>query len=468
MVVLAGLRTVALLCTVLVFVGACTSHAVPEAVHTATFPEPGAAGQGAASEPSSRPLQRSGPASDAVWTVQQRRIIHSLSLAALPALPPDPSNRYADDPRAIALGRLIFFDTRFSLNQKISCATCHRAELAFADGLTTARGIGESRRNTPGLIGAAWQTWYFWDGRRDSLWAQALTPFEAPHEMGVTRVEVVRTVAADAGYRRRYETLFGALPSEVLGAEMPQRAGPIGDAATVSQWRLLPDELRRRINIAFANIGKSIAAYERTLAPMPTRFDRYAASLAKGDFGAAGQLLDADEIAGLRLFMDVGKTGCLNCHNGPLFTNHDFHNIGTGVMGGVHADRGRSAGIAEVRRDEFNCVGAYSDAARAECTALRFMPGGELRHETGAFKVPSLRNVSVTGPYLHDGRFATLDAVLEHYRRPPEQRLAGLHEIEPLDLMDTELKQLVRFLQTLTEPRFEMAQRRVQSRGDGK
>lgn len=463
----AGLRSVGLLCSILV-VFACSALALPEAACAAASPESATTGQGPAADPSLGLFQRRRLAGDGVWTEQQRRIIRSLSFAELPALPPDPSNRYADDPRAAELGRLIFFDTRFSLNQKISCATCHRTELAFTDGLTRARGVGETRRNTPSLIGAAWQTWYYWDGRRDSLWAQALTPFEAPLEMGVTRVEVVRAIAADSGYRKRYETLFGALPRDVFGAQIPLRAGPFGDAAGAAQWRSLPDDVRRRINIAYANIGKSLAAYERTLVPAPTRFDRYAAALAKGELGAERPLLDADEVAGLRLYIDIGKTGCLNCHNGPLFTNHDFHNIGTGAAGGVNADRGRLAGIAEVRQDEFNCVGEYSDAARADCTALRFIPGSELRHDAGAFKVPSLRNAAVTGPYLHDGRFATLDAVLEHYRRPPEQRLVGLHEIAPLDLTDGELKQLVRFLQTLTEPRFETAQQRAASKGNRK
>jgi len=463
-----GVRPFLLLCWVLLLASACTTPAVPDAAPAVASLAPSAIGQGSTSATLPRMFQRTlQPGGMVAWTEQELRAIRSLSIAELPALPPDPSNRIADDSRAIELGRLIFFDTRFSVNRKISCATCHRPDLAFTDGLAKARGIGQTRRNTPGLIGVAWQTWFLWDGRRDSLWAQAVTPLEAPQEMGISRVEVVRTIASDADYRKRYEQLFGALPIETLDAEFPHRAGPFGDAAAATQWRSLADGIRRRINIAFANVGKSIAAFERTLAPAPGRFDRYAETLAKGGFGADSQLLDTDEVAGLRLFIDIDKTRCLNCHNGPLFTNHDFHNTGTGVRGSAGVDWGRIAGIADVWQDEFNCLGEYSDAARAACTALRFMPGSGQRHDVGAFKVPSLRNLSVTGPYMHDGRFATLEAVLEHYRSPAELNLA-LHELTPLDLTDTELKQLARFLHTLTERRFGPEERRMGKTSAGK
>ena len=118
-------------------------------------------------------------ASDAVWTDSEHRIIESLSLSKLPPKPDSPSNRYADSALAIALGEQLFFDTRFSKNQQFSCASCHQPDNYFTDGLAVAKGVQATGRNTPTVVGSAWQRWFYWDGRKDSLWSQALIPFEA-------------------------------------------------------------------------------------------------------------------------------------------------------------------------------------------------------------------------------------------------------------------------------------------------
>ena len=107
-------------------------------------------------------------------------VLRSLALTALGAIPSDPTNHVADDPRAIALGRAIFFDPAFSSSGRLSCASCHVPDKVFTDGLARARGRKETARSTPDLVGAAWRAWFYWDGRRDSLWAQALIPLEAP------------------------------------------------------------------------------------------------------------------------------------------------------------------------------------------------------------------------------------------------------------------------------------------------
>src|SRR5690606_15553813 len=106
----------------------------------------------------------------------------SLSIKSLPPLPPDPSNRYGDDPRAAALGHQLFFDTRLSANGKVSCATCHDPGRDFQDGLPLAVGVGTNTRRTMPIAGTAYSPWMFWDGRKDSQWSQALGPLESPVE----------------------------------------------------------------------------------------------------------------------------------------------------------------------------------------------------------------------------------------------------------------------------------------------
>lgn len=126
------------------------------------------------------------------WNAQELALLQSFSLAKLPAAPQDPSNRFALNPQAVHLGNQLFFDPRLSRNGKIACASCHQPDKAFSDGKPVAEAIAKGTRNTPSLLGAAYQTWFFWDGRKDSLWSQALEPLENPAEHGLTRIEVIR------------------------------------------------------------------------------------------------------------------------------------------------------------------------------------------------------------------------------------------------------------------------------------
>ena len=132
----------------------------------------------------------------------EREAIASLWLGSLPPLPPSPGNPVADDPRAVALGHRLFFDPRFSANGATACASCHRPEHHFKDDAARSRGIGLTARKSMSVVGAAYSPWLFWDGRRDSLWSQALEPLEDPLEHGTTRVEVARAL------RERVETEF--------------------------------------------------------------------------------------------------------------------------------------------------------------------------------------------------------------------------------------------------------------------
>jgi cytochrome c peroxidase len=373
--------------------------------------------------------------------------LRSLWIQSLGVPESDPSNRVADNPRARELGHRLFFEKGISANGEVACASCHQPERKFTDGLAFSKGIGVTQRHAPSLLGLAFSPWLYWDGRRDSLWAQALTPMEADGEMGSTRTAVVRYVFRHDEYGPAYRSIFGDEKSLDFSA-LPKNAGPFGDQDAKTAWLGLSPARRQAINRAFANIGKAVAAYERVLQPGPARFDLYVEAILTGDADAGAGLLNEEELGGLELFLNDGKTQCLRCHSGPLFTNYGFHNLGTGGINGSNPDFGRLYGIRAAQIDEFNCLGDYSDAIPQDCLEFRFMSRKPSPVLEGAFKVPTLRNASVTSPYLHDGRFDTLRTVIEHYRHPTEEA-ARLSELKPIKLTDVEISRLIAFIGTL-------------------
>jgi cytochrome c peroxidase len=373
------------------------------------------------------------------WTAAQIEELHTLSIASLEALPVDPTNRAADDPAAAELGRQLFFDTRLSANGRVACATCHNPDLEFQDGTPLAHGVGVTSRRAMPIAGAAYSPFLFWDGRKDSLWAQALGPLESPVEHGGTRAQYARVVAAH--YRDAYERVFGPLPD--LSA-VPGQAGPVADPVARGAWHALSDAQRDAVTNVFVNVGKSIAAYERRIQYRPTRFDAYVDALVRDGRSPEG-VLTPDEVEGLKLF--TGKANCTRCHNGPLLTNGEFHNTGIPAAPALPVDHGRMSGARSVLEDEFNCQSRWSDT-RTGCKELEFMIVGSHEQER-AFKVPSLRNVADRAPYMHAGQMASLAEVLDHYNRAPAAP-AGHTELEPLKLNAHERRQLESFLRALS------------------
>ncbi|RST83463.1 methylamine utilization protein [Aquibium carbonis] len=370
----------------------------------------------------------------------EARVVATLSLAALPLLPADPSNRVADDPAAAALGEALFFDHDLSADGSVSCASCHQPTRRFQDGIARAIGIGEADRRTMPLEGVAWSPWQFWDGRADSLWAQALGPWENPVEHGGNRVALVRQVAN--AYRDEYEAVFGPLP-DLTG--LPEDTSPLGSESERAAWAGLTDDERGRVDRVYSNMGKAVAAFERTIAPVMTRFDRFAEAVAAGRRPEGEAALSDLELEGLKLFM--GEASCVNCHNGPRFTDDHFHNTGVPAVPGLPPDRGRADAVAKVLADPFNCLGAFSDTTPEQCGEIRFMVrDGEALER--AFKTPSLRGVAGRAPYMHAGQIATLEEVVDHYASAPEAP-SGRTAIEGFVLTDRGRMALIAFLNTL-------------------
>jgi cytochrome c peroxidase len=392
------------------------------------------------------------------WSAEDMAVLASLSLKRLPPVPVDPSNAVERLPAAIDLGQRLFNDARFSRNGAVSCASCHDPQRQFQDGLPVGQGVGTGSRRAMPIVGAGYGSWLFWDGRKDSLWAQALGPLEDAVEHGGNRTRYAHLVAEN--YRKEYEALFSAMP----GFDgLPRDAGPNGSTNEKAAWAAMDVRQRDNVSRLFSNMGKAIAAYEKSLQHEPSRLDRYIDAVVTADPAAQG-MLRANEVRGLRLF--IGKAQCVSCHNGALFTDQQFHNTGVPPRDAARPDRGRAVATAMVRGDEFNCLGPFSDAQPKQCQELRFMVSGDPALE-GAFKTPGLRGVAQRPPYMHAGQFATLEQVVHHYVKAPHAAVGhselthrhgsgtdgGHAERAPIELTDVELADLVSFLGTLSTER---------------
>ncbi|MDO9284652.1 MAG: cytochrome c peroxidase, partial [Aquabacterium sp.] len=337
----------------------------------------------------------------------------------------DAGNALAGQPAAIALGQRLFFEPRLSPDGRFACASCHVPALAFTDGRPRAlgrdTGAGETLdRNTPTLWNAAQQRWYGWDGAFDSLWSQALHPLLHPREMAATPAHLQALLRDDVTLACQWRRLHGTPPSEDAEATL-------------------------------VGLAKALGAFVGTLQSGRTPFDHFRDALARGDRRTAARYPLAAQ-RGLRLF--VGRGQCSTCHGGPLFSNGEFGDIGAPffVRPGV-VDPGRHGGITALRASRYNLLGPFSDAPDDE--TLRKTRHVVLQHRNfGEFKVPSLRNLAHTAPYLHDGQLATLAAVLDHYSALSPDRLHadGEQILKPLHLSAGERADLLAFLRSLSTP----------------
>ena len=274
----------------------------------------------------------------------------------------------------IKLGEQLFFDGRLSKNNAISCGFCHTPGLGFADPKQTSLGVDGKRggRQAPTVYNTAFNPLQFWDGRAGSLEEQAIGPIINPVEMAETYENVVKKLSALKGYRDQFQAVFGT-------------------------------------GVSVQGIGEAIAAYERTIISTNSAFDKYVL----GDQSA----MSKEAQRGMALFR--GKARCILCHNGPNFTDNQFHNLGVPQVGPMKEDLGRY------------------DVTRQE-------------RDKGAFKTPTLRSIIETAPYMHDGAFKTLEEVVDFLNKGggPNSHLSTF--MKPLGLQDQEKADLIAFLHALT------------------
>jgi cytochrome c peroxidase len=295
----------------------------------------------------------------------------------------------------IELGKQLYFDPRVSANGTVSCATCHNPEKGWADGQKLTIGIGGAvnGRNSPTVLNSVYSKNLFWDGRAASLEAQSQGPPQAATEMGKqTHEQIIERLNTIPGYKAQFAKVFGT-------------------------------------DVTLDGFAKAIASFERTALSGNSAYDKYAT----GDFKALNESAKRGMILfGLRLDQEdefqpenvtLKKANCTSCHLGTNFSDDQFHNLGVGAdKEGKLADLGRW--VAEA-------IGAKNTAS------------------IGAFKTPTVRDVTRTAPYMHDGSEATLEAVVEYYNKGGIANPYLSKDIKPLNLTDQEKKDLVEFMKAL-------------------
>jgi len=331
----------------------------------------------------------------------------------------DPSNRVSGNPHAIDLGERLFFERRLSVNGRLSCSSCHLPERNWTDGLPRAVGLKEVDRNAPSVVNVRYHHWFGWDGAHDSLWAQSINPILDPRELGMSAASVAKLLRQDKDLSCRFRRTYGSAPA--------------------------PDDEKVLVDAA-----KALAAFQETLVSGRTAFDDFRDALARGDQAVMARYPEAAQ-RGLKLF--VGKGACDTCHSGPAFTNGEFHD--TGIPFFVRpgeVDPGRYGGIKKVLADRMNLLGPYNDDPKRS-TAVGTRHVSLEQRNFGEFKVPSLRNLESSMPYMHNGSLATLRDVVKHYSEISPDRLHSDGEaiLKPLHLSDSEVADLVAFLGTLSD-----------------
>ncbi len=290
--------------------------------------------------------------------------------AELAILPESPLEKHKDSLKhIIELGKIIFFDARLSGSGKISCATCHQPELSWTDGKE--KSIGHegalNKRNSPTILNSWGYKKLFWDGRSNSLEDQAFAPINSESEMHGEMPELPRKLRKIKGYAPLFDSAFGD------PAINPHR------------------------------ITEAIAVFERTIVSRKSKFDEFLTGNKKA--------ISNNELRGLHLFRTKAK--CMNCHNGPLFSDNQFHNAGFS---------GTDKGYYQVsHKDE----------------------------DMGKFKTPSLRDVMKTGPWMHDGNQADMLIILDKFNKA--ETVTNLDKlITPLGLTGQEKKDLLAFLKAIS------------------
>ena len=269
---------------------------------------------------------------------------------------------------------------------------------------------------------------------------------ENPDEMNGDRLAFVHLIASDVALRSAYEEIFGPLDIDIDA--LPLQGRPVNDPDLNEAWNSLDPQVQQKVMTLMANVGKAMAAYQRRLVTGETAFDRYVKAHVSGKPTEGTLSLSAER--GMNIFFGRGE--CWECHTGPLFSDGEFHNIGLPVAGGgLPTDSGRYLGAKIAKNDPFNAAGEFSDDP--EGTWAKVVQGTRVDPDTwGAFKTPSLRGVSATGPYMHAGQIEALEDVVRFYSTLEGAVQLDHHQesvLSPLGLSDTEIADMVNFLTSL-------------------
>jgi cytochrome c peroxidase len=330
----------------------------------------------------------------------------------------------------IELGKHFFFDRAMSVDASVSCGTCHSPSIGFADprGFSTSVGFldRQGTRNSPALANVAYFKEITWDGKFTTLEDHALAPIFNNIEMA-NNFSASGTSPIETGYYHSdpgaNDTLFLFGRLDGLNTGRTHAADPNSkkrDLNGKTYYQLMMDAWGTA-TYSLDMIQKSIACFERTFISSQTTFDMY------NNGQTEVYKYNPEALHGFQLFIDTQKTNCIGCHSGYNFTDQEFHNNGLAIEQTFNNkfDSGR-VGISK----------QYADAFK--------------------FRTPSLRNVALTGPYMHDGRFKTLDDVLAFYKRGGDKNAPNKDAKlqSSLNLNDQDISDIIEFLKTLSDPKF--------------
>jgi len=311
----------------------------------------------------------------------------SLLLVLHPSAARGDSPQEAPDP-VVLLGTQLFFDTRLSGDNTMSCATCHKPELAFTDGRTVALGRGgrPMKRNTPTLLHVNKLGSLFWDGQATSLEEQIRDHLRDPYVMNQSTDALVKKLSLIPGYVKEFKMAYGT-------------------------------------PISWPGLARSLASFERTLVTRNAPIDHFLVG--------RNRAISFTAQRGMELFR--GKARCAFCHKGFDFTDYDFHNIG--VPSSPHVEDFGPFYFLKSKTPLDDDAGRYGVTHREE--------------DLGAFKTPTLRNITETAPYMHNGVFKTLREVMEFYNHGGVRNANLDMEMKPLNLSTLEIQDLLDFMETL-------------------
>lgn len=277
-------------------------------------------------------------------------------------------------PEKIELGRKLFFDKRLSIDESISCATCHVPEFAFTDRKSVSEGVygRKTQRNSPSLLNVGYLKTFMFDAHLTTLEMQVIVPIQEHEEMDMKMLDLLKKLKLVPEYQKAAKQIFN------------------------------------RDFDAYV-LTRSISAFERSLLSQNSRFDSYYS-------GKNKNALSKNEIAGWKLFSE--KLYCTKCHSAPYFTNFQAEN------NGLYLNYGEDKGRFRIFNDSM---------------------------DIGKFKVPSLRNIELTYPYMHDGSYNTIDQIIDHYQEGGKKHVLQNSIIHPFKLSKIQRKQLKEFLFSLTD-----------------
>jgi cytochrome c peroxidase len=412
---------------------------------------------------------------DPSFTADERASLATLHYDA--ARPPaDISNSVADDPAARVLGQRLFFEpalsgallepdntgTASNLGKKgeagkIACSGCHMPNSDFVDTRSPHQQISLAaqwtRRRSPSLLNIAFMPVYNWDGRRDTLWNQAIGVFESSIEFNTSRLFIARQIFLL--HRAEYEAVFGAMPNmsdtATYPALSPLQTGcdadtkaPVchGKPGDNAEYDGMDADAQRAVTTVTVNVAKAIAAYLRLLRSGASRFDRW--------LDGEPNAMSRSEQRGAALF--VGKAKCVSCHSGPNLSDGEFHNVGlrpatVAVAFTDTDDRGAAEGVAAAIGDPLGSAGPFSAGDRAT------LPKAVTATMEGAFRTPMLRNIDGQPSFMHTAQLQSLSAVVRFFDRGGDPAgFPGTSELEPLNLSDREEADVVAFMRALEGP----------------